>query len=92
MAHIGEAPEPNFATKDLDLTHPTAGNSRSEPIGRGPRHGDDIGSGGGRLDELERRLDALTLRLEALESSFHQNSPYSQIADAPGVRPPTAKS
>ena len=92
MARIGEAPEPNFATKDIDLARPPAGNSRSEPIGRGPQRGDDIGSVSGRQDELERRLDALTLRFEALESSFHQNSPYSQIADAPGVRTPHARS
>ena len=91
MANIGEAPEPNFATKDIDLTHPTAGNSTSEPLGPAPRHGNDIGSPDRRLDELERRLDALTLRFEALESSFHQNAPYRQITDAPGVRPPAAK-
>jgi hypothetical protein len=92
MARIGESPEPNSATKDVDLARPPAGNSRSEPIGRGPQRGDDIGSVSGRQDELERRLDALTLRFEALESSFHQNSPYSQIADAPGVRTPHARS
>lgn len=92
MALIGEAPDPNFATKDIDLAHPTAGNFKSEPIDQSPRRGDDISSVSERQDELERRLDALTLRFEALESSFHQNSPYSQIADAPGVRTPHARS
>lgn len=90
MARIGEAPEPNFATKNINLTHPT-GDATSDPVNPGlqPR---EIGSAGRRLDDLERRLDALALRFEALESTFHQNSPYSQIADAPGVRPPAAKS
>ena len=92
MAGIGEAPEPNFATKDIDLTHPPAENAPYEPTDPGPRPGDEIGSADRRLDDLERRLDALTRRFEAVESTFHQNSPYSQITDAPGVRPPAAKS
>lgn len=45
-----------------------------------------------RITQLERRLDDLTRRFEALEATFNQNSPYSSVATAPGVRPPSAES
>src|SRR6478752_7865927 len=60
MAGIGEAPEPNFATKDINLTHPT-GDATSDPVNPGLQPG-EIGSADRRLDDLERRLDALTRR------------------------------
>jgi hypothetical protein len=45
-----------------------------------------------RVTRLEQQVNELTRRFEALEATFNQNSPYSSVAQAPGVRPPTSKS